>query len=113
VWAVAVFFGNDWSRILHSPEHVTVPRLDTVVTAWWVVDVALAWFAPREGMLVRIERWSVHVLLLALFLAGSIKEGNYAFSRVVGAAMAVSVLAAVAWRVRLNLSEKRSSLAIP
>lgn len=34
VWAVGLFFRFDLTRMLHSPEFVTVPRLGMVVTVW-------------------------------------------------------------------------------
>ena len=94
VQATFIFFDNDWSKILNS-ELVTLPRLDTFVTLWWAVDVALAWSGIAEGRAIRIQRMALHLILLSLFLLGSLKEGSYTASFVAGALLGIPVLIAI------------------
>lgn len=99
VQATVIYFEGDWSKILHS-KLVTLPRLDTVVTLWWGADVVLAWMGIAEGRLVRIQRIAVHVILLALFLLGSLKEGSYPASFIVGALLGIPALFAIYLKLR-------------
>ena len=104
-WAVVVMFGNDWSRILHTPR-VSAPRLDTVFAVWWCVDVALAWLYRGEPLWVRVQRWLVHMLAFILFFMGAAREGELLASRALGWGLATVVAAAAAavlvrrWRGR-------------
>lgn len=100
-WAVVVMFGNDWSRILHTPR-VSAPRLDTVFAVWWCVDVALAWLYKGEPLWVRVQRWLVHALAFLLFFMGSAREGELLASRVLGWSFAAAVVAAFGWKLWLH-----------
>ena len=101
-WAVFMFFGGDWNRVTHSTR-VSVPITDTLFTVWWGVDVLLAWMAVREGKLITIERWLVHLMAFILFFAGAALQGDLLLSRALGwamlAAVAISVACAVTRRV--------------
>lgn len=90
-WAVTVIFGNDWSRILHTPR-VSAPRLDTVFAAWWVLDLLIAWLWRSEALWVRVQRWGVHALALLLFFMGAAREGELAASRTLGWLLAAGVV---------------------
>lgn len=100
-WAVVVMFGNDWSRILHTPR-VSAPRLDTVFAVWWCVDVALAWLYRGEPLWVRVQRWLVHALAFLLFFMGAAREGELLASRMLGWGFAATVLAAFGWKLWLR-----------
>lgn len=91
VWAVGLFFRFDLARMLNSPEFVTVPRLGMVVTVWWGVDVILAWRSPAEPGWIAAQRIVIHVLIVGLFIAGSLLEGSFAVSRVLGLVLAAGV----------------------
>lgn len=97
-WAVGVMFGNDWSRILHTPR-VSAPVLDTVFAVWWCVDVALAWGYRAEPGWVRVQRWLVHILAFILFFMGAAREGELLASRALGWSMAVVVAASIGWKL--------------
>jgi hypothetical protein len=101
-WAVFMFFGGDWNRMMHSTR-VSVPITDTLFTLWWGVDVLLAWMTVGEGKLIAVERWLVHLMAFILFFAGAALQGDLALSRALGwgllTAVAISVVAhAVAHR---------------
>lgn len=99
-WAAVIIFGNDWTRILNTPR-VSAPRLDTVFAVWWVIDVTLAWLLNHRVTWVRVQRWGVHLLAFVLFFMGAAREGELAFSRTLGWAMAVVVAAGLlAWLLR-------------
>ncbi|MBW8467883.1 MAG: hypothetical protein K0M67_06450, partial [Thiobacillus sp.] len=76
-WAVVVIFGNDWSRILHTPR-VSAPRLDTVFAVWWVADVLIAWLWRSEALWVRVQRWGVAPLGGVGLLMGAARAGGQA-----------------------------------
>lgn len=100
VWAVGLFFRFDLTRMLHSPEFVTVPRLGMVVTVWWGIDVLLAWRSPAEPRWLQAQRIVIHVLIVGLFIAGSLLEGSFAVSRAFGALLVAGVVAGIVARLR-------------
>ena len=77
-WAVSVFFGNDWNRILHNNRmRVSAPIPDTIFAVWWGLDVLLAWLRRRsEALWIRIQRALIHLAAFVLFFLGSVKEGE-------------------------------------
>lgn len=93
VWAVGLFFRLDLTRMLNSPEFVTVPRLGMVVTVWWGVDVILAWRSPAEPGWIAAQRIVIHILVAGLFIAGSLLEGSFAASRGFGLLLVAGVVA--------------------
>ncbi|MFP8777027.1 hypothetical protein [Hydrogenophaga sp. RWCD_12] len=99
-WAVVVLFGNDWSRVLHTPR-VSAPRLDTVFAVWWCVDVLLAWTVRPDRVWVRLQRAGVHLLAFVLFFMGAAREGELPVSRALGWSFsAVVALGLAAWALR-------------
>jgi hypothetical protein len=100
-WAVVVIFGNDWSRILHTPR-VSAPRLDTVFAVWWVADVLIAWLWRSEALWVRVQRWGVHALALVLFFMGAAREGELAASRTLGWLLAAGVVISAVLALRTH-----------
>lgn len=91
-WAVVELFGNDWSRVLHTPR-VSAPRLDTFFALWWCVDVALAWTVRPDRGWVRWQRAGVHLLAFVLFFMGAAREGELQVSRALGWGFAAVVAA--------------------
>lgn len=96
-WAVVVIYGNDWSRILHTPR-VSAPILDTVFALWWCADVLLAWMLRSEALWVRVQRLGVHALAFILFFMGAAREGELPASRALGWALLIAVALCVAIR---------------
>jgi hypothetical protein len=94
-WAVAVIFGHDWQRILHTPR-VSAPILDTVFAVWWALDVLIAWTLRSEAWWVRLQRSGVHLLGFVLFFMGAAREGELALSRALGWALAAAVVGSLA-----------------
>ena len=96
-WAVVVIYGNDWSRILHTPR-VSAPILDTVFALWWCADVLLAWMLRSEALWVRVQRGGAHALAFVLFFMGAAREGELSASRALGWALLVAVALCMAIR---------------
>lgn len=94
-WAIAVLFGNDWGRILHTTR-VSAPVLDTVFAIWWTMDVCLAWFWKSNPAWVRAQRAGVHLLAFVLFFMGAAREGELLASRGLGWALAAIAACAMA-----------------
>jgi hypothetical protein len=107
VWAVGLFFRFDLARMLNSPEFVTVPRLGMVVTVWWGIDVVLAWRSPTEPRWLQAQRIVIYILIVGLFIAGSLLEGSYAVSRVLGVLLAAGVVTGIVTRLWQNRAATR------
>jgi hypothetical protein len=97
--ATVVFFKNDWSKILNSPDLVSMPLFDTFLTVWWILDVTFAWVGVADKRFVFYQRSVLHVLVLAVFLMGTLKEGKYTASIVVGLLLGVPALSAIGLRL--------------
>jgi hypothetical protein len=110
-WAVVVFFGGDWSKILNSPDLVSVPVLDTVVTVWWGLDIVLAWLVRSKVGWIRVQRVLIHLLVLLLFVLGSAVEGSFLVPRLFGVALALSVLVSSALWLRSWMATRRRAPA--
>ena len=108
-WAVAVIFGNDWGKIFDTTRVSAAPP-DLVFTAWWVLDVLLAWLLRSEGFLVRAQRFLVHLFGFILFFAGAALEGELTLSRALGWALCAAVLLSLLVWVFRRL--KRRDLAV-
>lgn len=109
-WAVAVIFGNDWGRIMNTTR-VSAALPDVVFTAWWVLDVLLAWLLRSEGLLVRAQRLLVHLFGFALFFAGAALEGEITLSRALGWALCAAVLLSLLARVFRRLKGRDLAVA--
>ena len=101
IWAVSVLFQSDWGRILDAHKRVSEPIWDTVVAAWWGLDVLLAWLVRDERLWIRIQRVVVHAAVFVLFFVGSAKEGELKLSTALGGALGGAVLTSfVIWLAR-------------
>lgn len=99
-WSVVVIFGNDWGRIFNTTR-VSAALPDTIFTAWWGLDVLLAWLVQSERVLIRIQRVLVHLFAFVLFFAGSALEGELRWSKALGLAMGVAVfISFLIWCIR-------------
>ncbi|HEX7998544.1 MAG TPA: hypothetical protein VF528_09150 [Pyrinomonadaceae bacterium] len=99
-WAVAIIFGNDWSRVFNTTR-VSAALPDTIFTVWWGLDVLLAWLIQSETAWIRIQRVLIHLFAFILFFAGSALEGEIWWSKALGFAMGVVVLLSfLIWCIR-------------
>jgi hypothetical protein len=97
-WAVFGVMGGGFSQIFHRPDLVSSPILDTVLIAWWALDLVLSWTASRTPRWVRLQRGLLHLILFVGFVATSIPH-NQGLVRVLGVLMTTLVLLSLAWRV--------------
>lgn len=104
--SMGALFEWNWPHILKNTVRVTIPIPDLVLTVWWTVDVALAWWLLHSrGALLHGQRLLLHVALLVIFLIGFIREGEITLSKIIGIVSALVVVGAVitGWmRVRSN-----------
>lgn len=70
-YAVFVHYhGNFGEMFAHQGLKIAGPNL--LVTAWWGLDVILAWSVDCSKRWVRIERGLVHVLVIGIFFVSSV-----------------------------------------
>ena len=84
-WAVFVLFGGNFGEILNSPlgananpeKVVCNPIPDFVLTAWWGVDVVLAWVLLYQGILansrlVQLQRGALQIFTFVAFFGATV-----------------------------------------
>src|SRR5262249_45170183 len=115
-----LLFGWDFEAILNSkighdpnPEKVVCnPIPDLVLTAWWGVDVLLAWFAPATPRWARLERGAIALFTFVAFFGATVLAAKAGMTvRVLGILMAVSVLSCFGLRIVLRPMEPGSLAA--
>lgn len=87
-WAMFIYFEADFKWMINSPQ-VSAFWPDLFVGAWWGVDVLLAWIKTEERW-VRIQRITVHAIVLAFFVVASVYEGAFIMSKILGSALFLS-----------------------
>ena len=94
------------ARVFHdtvSPPRVTNPVGDTVISLWWTLDVALAWWiafrAAPTSFWTHIERGVLHAVIFFSALVSSIALSSNGHVRVAGVALLLSTLVCVLYRI--------------
>ncbi|MFN6487725.1 MULTISPECIES: peroxidase family protein [unclassified Nostoc] len=111
--------------IFHSPDLLSSPRFDTLLTVWWTLDVVIAWLPGKLNGLgtvppvslrdktphvepfsdsfsfVRWERSLLHLILYVAWIVASIPQGH-GLVRVLGYLFAIATLLALVARVLLR-----------
>ena len=94
------------ARVFHdtvSPPRVTNPVGDTVISLWWTLDVALAWWiafrAAPMSFWTHIQRGVLHAVIFFSALVSSIALSSNGYVRVAGVALLLSTLACVLYRI--------------
>jgi hypothetical protein len=107
-WSAGVLFGWDFAEILHSkiginpdPEKVVCnPVPDLILTAWWGLDVLLAWVVLSNWRWLRIERGAVSLFALVAFFGATVLAAKAGPAiRVLGILMALSVAGCYGLRI--------------
>jgi hypothetical protein len=75
-WAIFGMMRGDFSKIFHSPDLVSSPIPDTILTLWWLADVVLAWTLPAGIRWIRLQRGLIHVLMFFAFIVAAIPQGE-------------------------------------
>ena len=120
-WAVFGTCGGDWSVVFNSkvapPNHpecvVDHPGPDFFLTAWWGLDVVLAWLVWDNNKLVRVQRGAVHVLAFLMFFGATVlapKSGIVA--HLLGIAMVLAVVGCLVLRLIIRENDPKSLTAV-
>jgi hypothetical protein len=120
-WAVWGTCGGDWNVVFHSkvataayPEClVEHPGPDFFLTAWWGLDVVLAWLLSDNIKWLRAERGAVHVLAFVMFFGAFVlatKAGIVA--HLLGILMAIVVVGCLVLRLIVQETDPKSLLAM-
>jgi hypothetical protein len=88
VWAVFIIFGG--FRETFTGQGAIIAGTNFLLTAWWGLDVVLAWLAPEKGW-IKWERLGVHLFTFAVFAVTLLylKDGRI---RILGTILAASVI---------------------
>jgi hypothetical protein len=120
-WAVFGTCGGDWSVVFNSkvapPNHpecvVDHPGPDFFLTAWWGLDVALAWLVWDNNKLVRVQRGAVHLLAFLMFFGATVlapKSGIVA--HLLGIVMLLAVMGCLVLRLIIRENDPKSLTAV-
>ena len=120
-WAVWGVCGGDLNVVFNAkvppaafPEClVEHPGPDFFFTAWWGLDVILAWLITDNIKLLRAERGALHVLAFAMFFGAFVlasKSGIVA--HLLGIVMAILVISCVVLRAIVQETDPKSLTAI-
>jgi hypothetical protein len=116
-WSAGVLFEWNFAEILHSkigtspnPEKVVCnPIPDLILTAWWGIDVVLAWLVLSNPRWLRLERGAVSLFTLVAFFGATVLAAKAGpIVRVLGVLMALSVVFCYALKVVLRPMEPGS-----
>jgi len=119
-WTVFGTFHGDLDAIFHSQEGVAAdpdkvvdhPGPDFLLTAWWGLDVLLAWWAS-DLKWVRVQRGAIHLLAFVMFFGAAVlatKAGMIV--RFLGVLMAFTVLDCFVLRLIVRESDPKSLLTV-
>jgi hypothetical protein len=116
-WAVYGTCGGSWYVVFHSkvatpqyPECVIEnPGPDLFLTAWWTLDVVLAWLVTDNNLAVRVERGAVHVLAFVMFFGATVLAAKAEIvARLLGIVMLLAVLGCAALRLIVQENDPKS-----
>jgi hypothetical protein len=120
-WAVFGTCGGKWDVVFHSqvappayPEcTVDHPGPDFFFTAWWGLDVILAWVVSDNNKLVRVQRGLVHVLAFAMFFGATVLAAKAEIvARLLGILMVLAVLGCLVLRLIVQENDPKSLIAV-
>jgi hypothetical protein len=92
--------------VVEEPKLVEQPGADFLLSAWWGLDVLLAWFVWLDRKWIWFQRVAVHVLAFVMFVGATVvaaKASKEAFDLGIVMTIAVSsslVLRGWWWYVR-------------
>jgi hypothetical protein len=116
-WTVFGTFHGNVAEIFHSragvatdPEKIVRhPWADFVLTAWWALDVLLAWLVSDDQPWVRAERGAVHLLAFVMFFGAAVLADRAGMAtRGLGVLMALAVVGSLALRLITRESDPKS-----
>lgn len=119
-WTVAATFHFDFHEIFHSQQGMAVdpervvqhPAADFFLTAWWGLDVLLAW-TVADSKWVRVQRGAVHVLAFVMFFGAFVLASKATMgAHALGIMMALAVLASFVVVLIVRDEDPKSLLAV-
>jgi hypothetical protein len=120
-WAVFGTCGGNWDVVFHSqvappayPEcTVDHPGPDFFLTAWWGLDILLAWVFSDNNKVVRVQRGIVHVLAFVMFFGATVLAAKAEIvARLLGIVMLLAVLGCVVLRMIVQENDPKSLIAV-
>jgi hypothetical protein len=120
-WAVFGTCGGDWHVVFNSqvapPNHpeclVEQPRPDFFFTAWWGLDVLLAWVVSDNIKLVRVQRGAVHILAFTMFFGATVLASKAGIvAHLLGIFMALAVPGCLVLRMLIRETDPKSLTAV-
>ena len=117
-WAVLGLFHGDSVAIFHSREGETAnpekvidqPILSILLTAWWGIDVLLAWLPCCEWPLVRLQRGALHFGIFLFTVVTALASVATWQVRVLTAVLVTVVLICFVLRIIVRESDSHSLL---
>ena len=96
------FFQGDFAWMTSSTR-VSAFWPGMVVALWWPVDVALAYARGEDALWIRIQRVALHLVVLILFVGGSLGTGELGLARALGLVLLLGALGSlVRWAMTRN-----------
>ena len=118
-WAIWGTCGGDLHIVFNSkvpkpPSECLVehPVPDFFLTAWWGLDVLLAWLITDNIKLLRVERGALHVLVFTMFFRASVLASKAGIvAHLLGILTAIVVIGCVMLRLMVQESDPKSLIA--
>src|SRR5262245_18131368 len=118
-WTIGGIFHWNFYDVFHSPEGVAEdpekvvnnPGPDLFLTAWWTLDVVLAWTISSDRKWVQLQRGAVHMLAMTMFFGATVLASKASPGvRLLGTMMAGIVMASMVLRLVVRESDPKSLL---
>ena len=118
-WAIWGTCGGDLHIVFNSkvpkpPSECLVehPGPDFFLTAWWGLDVLLAWLITDNIKLLRVERGALHVLVFTMFFGAFVLASKAGIvAHLLGILTAIVVIGCVMLRLMVQESDPKSLIA--
>ncbi len=120
-WTVIGTFHGDLHEVFHSQEGVATdpekivdnPGPDFFLTAWWGLDVLLAWTVSDNRTWVRVQRGAVHMLAFGMFFGAFVLASKAGIvARLLGIVMALTVTGCALLRLIVQENDPKSLIAV-
>ena len=120
-WAVSGTCGGDWHAVFNSkvatPQHpecvIEHPAPDFFLTAWWALDVILAWVVSDNNKVVRVQRGAVHLLTFVMFFGATVIAAKAEIvARLLGIIMLIAVVTCAIVRLIVQENDPKSLIAV-
>ena len=111
--SIEAILGDQKAVALHPQCIVDHPYADLLLTAWWGLDVILAWIISGKFKWVRVERDAVHLLAFVMFFGAFVLAPKADIeARLLGILMTLVVLGCFVWRLIVSDNDPKSPLMV-